>query len=466
MQTKHLSLPSFHANAKRGFNVISIKRLIITAEMAEVRSKVKCQTSDSERRKKLEEFFQHITSKAPVDFTNREIKDIQNAVDEMLDRIRTRVNSRGIFDIARIVPSGSAVEKTSIWKFHNRNQYLEFDFLAILKNTINNQCEDQIPTNDCQGCITTVKPLVELERMRQYYNKWDDFSAKKLLNKHVICDLFLTEINHCLTSSCDCLSLQCDKDTVGFSKISFQPSAVEHKHECDGCTVKMPTGALRVNTEKKVDQGSQGPNKCSLIFKWTSKKRTLQAPDMLLLHEAQPISSLPIYVDFLPAQEFLNPTSSGAGDEHNFFIVPKRCDVCSDVYSWRKSWCRAEINAITQTMSDKHRRCYQIMKYLSERFQGVPTYDMKTVVLHHYATCPDKTDICVDCVMGMFLHLVHAYTTRELLSYQSNLNILKGKSGFCHIMQAICERLGDALCSVSLADTWETFIWKMTKIIE
>ena len=46
----------------------------------------------SEQKKKIETFFQHIASNASVDFTSQEIQDFQNAVGEMLERIRTRVN--------------------------------------------------------------------------------------------------------------------------------------------------------------------------------------------------------------------------------------------------------------------------------------------------------------------------------------------------------------------------------------
>ena len=87
----------------------------------------------------------------------------------MLERIRTRVNSRGFFNIDRIVPIGSAAEQTSLWKWKlsDGNHYLELDFLAVLKNTIK-QYEKQIQLQDCQGCSTIVKPPVELERVRQY----------------------------------------------------------------------------------------------------------------------------------------------------------------------------------------------------------------------------------------------------------------------------------------------------------
>ena len=65
----------------------------------------------------------------------------------------------------------------------------------------------------------------------------------------------------------------------------------------------MPTGTLYVNTEIDIYQRINGPNNCSLIFQWISKTKTLSAPDDLLLQKPQPISSLPIYVDFLPALE-------------------------------------------------------------------------------------------------------------------------------------------------------------------
>ena len=119
----------------------------------------------------------------------------------------------------------------------------------------------------------------------------------------------------------------------------------------------------------------------------------------------------------------------------------------------------AEIQATTLTMSDKHRRCYQIMKYLPDRY--LPNFHIKTVALRHHTTCSETTDDCVDCVMEIFLDLVLAYITKELLAYQSNLNILKGKEDYeIYIAKSDCERLIDVLCSVSLANSWKTFIRK------
>ena len=427
----------------------------------------------TEQRDKLEEFFKHVIANASVDFTNPEIQDIQTAMDTMLERIKTRVNSRCIFKIARIVRGGSMAEKTSLWKIEDSHHHLEFDFLAALENTVKH-CLDQ--TANCPGCIKIVKTPMDKERLRQCYDgddilnielrnsygKGGIFSEGAIESKGLINDLFIKELNHCLTSSCDCLTYQCNENRYSLNGILLRPSSVEHEGGCDKCTVDMPTGTLHVNTEIIVKQATLGPNKCSLIFQWISKAKRLSAPDKLLLQEPQLLSSLPIYVDFLPVLESLKPTPSGVGGQHDYFIVPKSCNVsggdCVDYkYRWRKSWCMAEINGFITKMSDKHRSCYQVMKYLSEQFIALPSYHIKTVVLNHHTTCADTTGDCVDCVIGMLWELLQAYRTEELLSYQSNLNIIGG-TRFVKFKKNGCERLIYKLCSVCATDTWRTFI--------
>ena len=106
----------------------------------------------------------------------------------------------------------------------------------------------------------------------------------------------------------------------------------------------------------------------------------------------------------------------------------------------------AEIQAITHEMSDKHRRCYQIMKYLPDKFR--PNYHKKTVALRHHTTCSDTTDDCVDCVMKMFLDLL----------YQSNLNIII-ELNLNKLYD--CEQYINKLCSVSVTDSWKNFLKKI-----
>ena len=394
------------------------------------------------------------------------MKDIQTAMKTMLERIQTRVNSRGIFNIASVVPAGSMREQTSLWKFHYKVEgaYIEFDFLAQLNNLIQH-CTGQTARRECDGCIKIVNTPVNLERLRQYYSdRKDEFNANTLKNRKVISDLFLNEINYCLTSACNCLSFQCKQSNYVRCEISLRPSSTHHKHGCGECTVDMPTGTLAVNTGIYIEQRSFGPNDCSLIFQWTSRAKSLSAPDRRLLQEPQPVSQLPIFVDFLPALESLTPSSSGAGEEHDFFIVPKSCNVCSDIgYWWRKSRCMAELNAFTTDMADKHRHCYQIIKYLLEiqqPFNKLPSYHIKTIVLRHHTECTDTTDELVQCVLKIYQDLRQAYETKNLMSYQSNLNLSKQSDSYV-IQMVLCLKFINTLCSVSVTDTWETFIEKM-----
>ena len=104
----------------------------------------------------------------------------------MLERIRTRVNRRGIFNIDRIVPTGSAVKKTSIWKLSYGDRYMEFDFLAFLNNPIK-ECENQTLLHDCQGCIKIVNlPLkMTLTHWSFLQNFQNDYLAS-VANKYTI----------------------------------------------------------------------------------------------------------------------------------------------------------------------------------------------------------------------------------------------------------------------------------------
>ena len=444
------------------------------------------------QKQKLGEMFQHIISKAPIDYSKKEIKDIQSAVDTMLERIMTRVNDRGIFNIGRILPSGSMTEKTSLWRCSDSStegglvHYLEFDNLAVLGNSMkqqNNsegQCGDILKdymhyattTNaqhNCPGCITIESLPVDLERLQHWYSKDDEFNTEPVEGNRKVNCLFLKEINSCLTR-CGCLSLSSSRDAFDRYKLSLRPTTSKLAHGCDMCTVDTPTGTLNVNTVDSIDQVASGHNDCSLIFRWTSKAMSLSAPDRLLLQEPQTITSLLVYVDFLPAMESIKPTPIGFNIcriEHDCFILPKRCNMCGvdviDVtYKWRKSWCKAELDAFATELSDKHKACYQIMKYFSSILPSVYSangYHIKTSVLRHHEICTDTTNDYVECVIKIFHDLLQAYKSGELLSYQSNINILSGKHDW-NEEATTCEAVLDELCSLDETDSWETLVGK------
>ena len=149
------------------------------------------------QKEKLESFFQHIILNASLDFTSPEIQHVQDAVQTMLKKIRTRVNNRGVFDITHIVPTGSMSEKTAIWKYdgYEREPYLEFDNLAVLKASVR-QYEDHSDYQKCPGCITISYTPVELNRMRKHdldlmRKRWSEINPTQVcFNKHMINEIF------------------------------------------------------------------------------------------------------------------------------------------------------------------------------------------------------------------------------------------------------------------------------------
>ena len=428
----------------------------------------------AEQKYKLNLFFKRIYSKASVDFSSAEIQDIQYAVYQLLERIKTKVNERGIFNIRRIVSSGRMAENTSIWKYdiNADNHYLEFDFLADLRTRT---CiAPEINPNDCQAC-RKVYPPVDFVQLGRLYGNTREYNARTPKDAALnISQLFLTEINCCLTSLCDCLSPLNTK--MNDNKILSRPAYSESEHiaGCGVCTVDMPTGTLSVNTEIPIVQNFDDPNGCSLIFLWTSKAESLSAPNKLLLHRPQRITSLPIYVDFLSALEALQPSTSffvevfryfsASVGEHDYFVVPKQCNV-HQKYSenWRKSFCMAELDAFTTKMSDKHKRCYQVMKYLlGMRWPCSNGYHIKSIVLQHHTKCSDTSNDYTECVFKMCLDLVQSYEAKKLLSYKANHNIF-AQTQFKEPLQAKCKQLLNEMLSVSSTDSWGDFVRRLDK---
>ena len=441
--------------------------------MVEASEKLSHQIPTPPHQVKLNEFFDNVVKQVCIDYNNQEMQDIQTAVNTMLQRIVNRANKRGMFSISRIQSAGSLAEKTSIWKYNkDKNPYVELDFLAVLEHSTQGYYREQNKSREtvcCTGCTKLLKCPVNLKHLKKNYIEEDEFNAHTLQYRMVVSYLFLKEINLCLTLSCECLSVSFSRprDTsICQHEISFRRRPT--KHGCDDCTVDMPTGFLSVNTSIFIDGEDVGPANCSLIFFWTSKAYNLAAPDMYLLREPQNMSTLPIYVDFLPALEFRKPTLSGKEQEHDCYIVPKNCNTCEIPNVWRKSWCITEINEFVNNMSEKHRQCYQIIKYIlsivPEAHNVINNYHVKTIVLQHTSTCLDTTDKWEACVIKMLQDLLHALKEGGYLEhFQEHINILTNY-GHCDESSSIYQQLLDLLSSVSNGDTWDTFVSKIKLI--
>ena len=318
---------------------------------------------DETQKAKLNELLDEIHTETSIDNSIQEMQEIKTAVRTMIHRIVTRVNKRGYFKISRVELCGSMREETAVWKFSRPTGeiHTEFDFLGVL------DCPSDIidRIEECGQCVELKKQPVNttvlLENLR--FPRQCDSDRERCDN------LFWREINTCLGSDCNCFSVTLDdKDENMWSFTYKLAEGCTPDYRCDKCVVEMPTGILRVNHSLSVGKDrDEGNTNCSLLFSWTSKAKTLSAYDIMLQEEPRKINTLAIHVDFLPAIEILKSGPGTTAREHDFFLVPKRCNVCDieDIWtSWRKSNCLAEIAHIINDMSEKHRKCYKIIKYI------------------------------------------------------------------------------------------------------
>ena len=374
----------------------------------------------------LNTLFDDIIEKISIDYTNQEIKELQSAIFKMLGRIKEKVNERGVFNISHIQPCGSMPEKTAIWKWDESagQSYTEFDFLAVLKNST-----EGIAGNECLGCLRVTKPPVNLECLKTLYTDIKDPLYSCINDIRVINNLFIQELLKSMTSDCHCLSPEFkDSSHDGlYRKFSITGSG-QYETVCDKCSVRMPTGTLRVNTNVTIDINT-APMNCSLVFLWESKTESLMAPVDVSLNQIEPVITLTIYVDFIPALQFFKLGSSDdvLKLEHDRFIVPKRCawrNTCENRGvdgAWRMSSCLLEMNAMLK-LDNRLRKCYQIVKFLCQTmarsykfgFYPVNRYHVKTIALNHSRTCSDsQSKGCADCVVGILYELQTAYESED-----------------------------------------------------
>ena len=427
---------------------------------------------------KLNGFFKYTASKASIDYNNREVLDIHAAVCAMLSRIGTRIKERGIFNISGIQPCGSQAEKSSVWKVDTETgqTYTEYDFLAVLEDLVEAQ-NDQ----PCAGCLEVKNAPMNIKLLQRHHSRttnFDEMVENSLDSPSILNNLFWQELTWCLTCSCTCLVIRF-YDINGFNhandvfdgiftKVEFEPSC---KFGCDYCVVKMQTGTLKVDTSTSVDQTSNSPAKCSLIFRWTSRFGRISAPDKFLTRRQQ-IEFLQIYVDFLPALQLKDQVTSRNELTHRRLIVPKRCGICGRPGRWLISSCISEIESIVKEMSDKHTKCFKIIKYLlpilgnghnDNSFTKINTYHMKNIALRHSKNCTETSDDIAKCVLDIFHEIHNAYKTKELMSVFLQMNLLENLKDryFTDSMAQAYREYIERLCSVSESDSWKTYIQRV-----
>ena len=364
----------------------------------------------------------------PLILRQTELRDIQEAVRIMLDRLVKIVNYRGRFRISQIESCGSKAENTAVLKYDETGEkYTESDYLAVLDYSSEIVHRD----NGCRELCVEVSGLPMSSETHDDVDIEAISRLKETSGERVLCDrLFWRELHKSMGSLCNCFTVQFDEKNVWYY-VSYSSSGshetVQQTH-CSSCAVEMPTGVLKVNDS--ISFGGPEDTKCSLAFIWTSKAKCLFGSDKLLKEDPKQISSLQVHVDFLPALEVNRATADEGAREHDFFLVPKHCNVCDRKTHWRKSKCMQEIAYMVNEMTEKHRRCYRIIKYwlsttINENSMTINWYHVKTVALNHSRECSDPSEGCAKCVLDMLTDLKHAYETKTLNSFhESDVNIL------------------------------------------
>ena len=357
--------------------------------------------------RRLKTFYENILRNAPLDFNNKEIQDIQTAVRHMLEVVTAQINTEAEspFKISYIQPCGSMEEKASIlktvWVPYDYNgvrltKYIEFDYLAIIDLPDDVRLEGR-----CPACRFGPKSILDSEKV------------------------FSSQVGRSIASLCSCFSLvfQSDMDDNSLLRIpfSFEP-ANPNINGCPSCTVTMDTGCLTVMP--KVINCNRGG--CSLKLLWTSYVSSLSDFDCNdTLHTTKQIKYLPIHIDFLPVCKISGQQINGSNP---LFLVPKTCTYCG--WDCRLSDCLGEIEYFLNSVSEKHRKTYLIIKFISQFFHGLPKYHFKIILFHHCKLCTDTSEDYTTCVLSILRELVQSYENGVLMAFHGNVNLLGGSSKY------------------------------------
>ena len=117
------------------------------------------------------------------------------------------------------------------------------------------------------------------------------------------------------------------------------------------------------------------------------------------------------------------------------YIVPKRCPFHLFPTRWRLSYCASEIDTIRNNVSDPHRKCYIVLKFLFSQFillvgfeEFVSGYYLKVAFLNHCLSCEQerKRHASAACVIDVLQRLQFAYKMCSLKTPFSDVDLLHG----------------------------------------
>ena len=362
-------------------------------------------------------FIDDIDRRSNLDHSCAEIQDIQSAVKEILrrhvDKIeenRQRNLEKGENDVfpfrihhTQLV--GSMYETTGVWKYLSGSPQsvyfcIEFDFLAVLEKV----CEPMFKPTFCSGHLEMLPTVSATDsNLNGYRSSWR-------VTQH-----FNRSICRAIVSTCSCYNTE-----SSFTSSSRLPVLPWARKGCSKCTVNRQTGYL---TMLVPDGALVRPVSCSFTLLWTSTAKALRNPKGSLCQ------NVVILIDFLPAFELSTRELRSEDPRFSNYAVAKKCSVCVDARrpdTWRFSCNLRESDFILTQVSQGHKRCYQTLKYFSEKFIKMSSYHYKTALLHHCVTCKKDDKNYSECIFEILQFLELAYSTRCLKAWINQMNLLKG----------------------------------------
>jgi hypothetical protein len=383
----------------------------------------------------MEVFVEEVKKHVCLDINKEELQDIRDSTRVLLQRLSDslgHVNSH--LKVEKIVPCGSMEEGTRNWKFssHNKEPVVEFDFLAVLNQTLYSELSH---TECCSGYMKVIDNNKQL--LPYCFN-----SPESGVQGDRISFSFSFDIMKSVNYICNCFNFDAkmkflQKDEC--CKYVVHGTVSKPGAGCELCTEHRSSGFMQLATGD--DVGSPYYNNCSVVLKWTSKSHFLQAPDPSDYTIKRNQDHLYVLVDFVPAFEVQTMEASVQENDtsvkapvliHECYLVPKLCKWGHNT-CWRISNCDTEIRLLKSASQD-HRYAYMILKFISEIvFSGyiqdgsVPTtYEIKMVVLHHINTC--KICVLSTCIQNLLDDLATCFSQQSLSHFVNGSNLLQANT--------------------------------------
>lgn len=406
----------------------------------------------------MEIICKYVKEQASVDATSVKIKDITKSVDILMKRFIGAMCDDFPEINLDLQLCGSMAEETRTWTaISDRNEQLEFDYLAVMKTWP--WC-GELRFKHSETCIGYMN-------IEHDISDKDSVSGETDMLDNGIGDKF--QINLFNSVDTRCKGNFCARYGRIGKQLSEVESTINLSKGCRFCTVYASTGNLRMALSK------QHPHdKVWLV--WNAKLCSEEMSPVFGNHINIRVDLHPIFkmdpkqiIHTSTDPEYANLLTETGG---SWYLFPKKCKEQHTNWkcvhtTWRISTYETELNLIRK-MSSEHRLAYRILKFIiallaskhslgMKEFRGVTSYELKNILLHHTCTCDDPTLGVEICLLEMLKRLSKCYAAGSLPHFLLNYNTLDRlphKNSY-RIMEYFLQTINDILNITNAHSTFD-----------